>query len=84
MRPRTTRRRLPTIAAIYWHRVSASAAFWSSSTSLATVIGWRIAADAGAGGVFAIDPLWPGLFVSFAVLAAMHAVGSRRAAEATA
>jgi hypothetical protein len=41
---------LPTIAAIYWDRVSAGAAFWSSSTSLATVIGWRIAADAGAGG----------------------------------
>ena len=59
---------LPTIAAIYWHRLPAGAAFWSSSMSLATVIGWRIAADAGAGGIFAIDPLWPGLLVSFAVL----------------
>ena len=75
---------LPTIAAIYWDRVSAGAAFWSSSTSLATVIGWRIAADAGAGGVFSIDPLWPGLLVSFAVLAVMQAVGPRRAAEAAA
>ena len=75
---------LPTIAAIYWARVSAGAAFWSSSTSLATVIGWRIAADAGAGGVFSIDPLWPGLLVSSAVLVAMHAVGPRRAAEAAA
>jgi SSS family solute:Na+ symporter len=75
---------LPTIAAIYWARVSAGAAFWSSSTSLATVIGWRIAADAGAGGVFSIDPLWPGLLVSFAVLAVMHAGGPRRAAEAAA
>jgi SSS family solute:Na+ symporter len=59
---------LPTIAAIYWDRVPASAAFWSSSTSLATVIGWRIAADAGMGGVFSIDPLWPGLLVSATVL----------------
>ena len=42
---------LPTIAAIYWDRVPASAAFWSSSLSLATVIGWRVAADAGLGGI---------------------------------
>jgi SSS family solute:Na+ symporter len=62
---------LPTIAAIYWNRVPASAAFWSSSTSLATVIGWRIAADAGMGGMFAIDPLWPGLAVSAVVLVAL-------------
>jgi len=75
---------LPTIAAIYWNRVPASAAFWSSSLSLATVIGWRIAADAGAGGVFAIDPLWPGLLVSLAVLIVMQALGPRRAAEAAA
>jgi SSS family solute:Na+ symporter len=76
---------LPTVAAIYWNRVSASAAFWSSSLSLATVIGWRLAADAGAGGVFAIDPLWPGLLVSLAVLVAMQvALGPKRVAEASA
>jgi SSS family solute:Na+ symporter len=75
---------LPTMAAIYWDRLSAGAAFWSSSTSLATVIGWRLAADAGAGGVFAIDPLWPGLLVSIVVLVAMHAVGPKRTAEAAA
>jgi SSS family solute:Na+ symporter len=75
---------LPTMAAIYWDRLSAGAAFWSSSTSLATVIGWRLAADAGAGGVFRIDPLWPGLLVSIVVLVAMHAVGPKRTAEAAA
>jgi SSS family solute:Na+ symporter len=75
---------LPTMAAIYWDRLSAGAAFWSSSTSLATVIGWRLAADAGAGGVFGIDPLWPGLLVSIVVLVAMHAVGPKRTAEAAA
>jgi hypothetical protein len=64
--------------------VSAGAAFWSSSTSLATVIGWRIAADAGAGGVFSLDPLWPGLLVSIAVLAVMHVAGPKRIAEAAA
>lgn len=65
---------LPTIAAIYWDRVPASAAFWSITLSLATVIGWRIAADAGMGGVFTIDPLWPGLLVSATLLLALMAL----------
>jgi SSS family solute:Na+ symporter len=69
---------LPTIAAIYWNHVPAGAAFWSSSTSLATVIGWRIAADAGLGGVFSIDPLWPGLLVSATVLLALTVFRSRQ------
>jgi SSS family solute:Na+ symporter len=55
---------LPTIAALWTDRVPASAAFWSTSASLVTVVAWRVAADAGAGGIFAIDPLWPGLAVS--------------------
>ncbi len=73
---------LPTIAAIYWDHVPARAAFWSSSTSLATVIGWRIAADAGLGGPFNIDPLWPGLLVSAAVLLTLTVSRSRRVAKA--
>lgn len=75
---------LPTIAALYWDRVSASAAFWSIAASLATVIGWRIAADTGAGGIFVIDPLWPGLLVSAMVLIALTAAGSRGTAKAAA
>jgi SSS family solute:Na+ symporter len=51
---------LPTIAALWSDRVPARAAFWSTLASLATVIAWRVAADAGVGGIFAIDPLWPG------------------------
>ena len=48
---------LPTIAALSTATACpASAAFWSTSASLATVIGWRIAADAGAGGIFADRP----------------------------
>ena len=73
---------LPTIAALYWGRVPAGAAFWSITASLATVIGWRIAADAGIGGPFAIDPLWPGLLVSVLVLLTLTASGARRIARA--
>ena len=75
---------LPTIAAIYWGRIPASAAFWSISASLATVVGWRIAEDAGAGGPFTIDPLWPGLAVSVLVLAAITAFHSRRVGKVVA
>jgi len=75
---------LPTIAAIYWDRVPASAAFWSITASLATVIGWRLAADAGLGGVFVVDPLWPGLAVSVAVLLMLTVGRARRVAGAAA
>jgi solute:Na+ symporter, SSS family len=75
---------LPTIAALYWNRVPASAAFWSTSVSLVTVIGWRVAADAGLEGPFAIDPLWPGLLVSALLLSLLTAFGERRTAGAAA
>ena len=75
---------LPTIAALFSYRVSASAAFWSIAASLAAVMGWRIAADAGLGGAFTIDPLWPGLLVSALVLASFMAFGPRRLARAAA
>jgi SSS family solute:Na+ symporter len=75
---------LPTIAAIYWDRVPAGAAFWSIGASLATVIVWRVAADAGLGGWFAIDPLWPGLLVSVVLLLALTAFGPRHVAKAAA
>ncbi len=71
---------LPTVAALYGNRVPASAAFWSIGASLVTVIGWRIAADAGSGGIFAIDPLWPGLAVSAVLLVVLTALQPRRAA----
>ena len=75
---------LPTIAAIYWNHVPAGAAFWSISASLATVIGWRLAADAGVGGLFSIDPLWPGLLVSASLLLVLTAARLRRIARAAA
>jgi Na+/pantothenate symporter len=75
---------LPTILAIYGCRVPASAAFWSTGASLATVIGWRIAADAGANGIFSVDPLWPGLVVSAVLLCVLTAMHPWRASRASA
>ncbi len=71
---------LPTVLAIGTRRVGAFAAFWSICLSLTTVIGWRAAASAGAGGVFAIDPLWPGLAVSAVSLLVLQSVAIRRRA----
>ena len=71
---------LPTIAAIYFRRVTATAAFWSIILSLLTVIGWRLASDLGLGGPFGIDPLWPGLLVSATSLLLIQAL--RRPATA--
>jgi SSS family solute:Na+ symporter len=75
---------LPTVAALYGNRVPAGAAFWSIGASLATVVVWRLAADAGAGGIFAIDPLWPGLAVSAVLITALTLAGRPRAAGASA
>jgi SSS family solute:Na+ symporter len=75
---------LPTMAALYFSRVPERAAFWSTTASLVTVIGWRIAADASSSGIFAIDPLWPGLGVSALLLAGLTALDPRRAAGAAA
>jgi len=68
---------LPTVLALYTKRVPPSAAFWSTVASLTTVIGWRIAADAGAAGIFALDPLWPGLAVSALLIFGLTAVRAR-------
>lgn len=56
---------LPTMMAMYAKRTDANAAFWSITLSLITVIGWKLAAQAGWEGVFQQEPLWPGLVVSF-------------------
>jgi len=75
---------LPTIAALYGSRVPAGAAFWSIGASLVTVIAWRIAADTGAGGLFTLDPLWPGLAVSAVLLVALTLASRERPARASA
>jgi SSS family solute:Na+ symporter len=63
---------LPSIAMIYFARVNSAAAFWSISLSLFTVIAWYSASQLEIGGPFEIDPLWPGLIVSFVVFTALN------------
>jgi SSS family solute:Na+ symporter len=55
---------LPTLVAVYGRRANPDAAFWSIVLSLATVVAWYLAAQAGLKGIFLIEPLWPGLAVS--------------------
>lgn len=58
---------LPSIAMVYFDRVSKGAAFWSISCALATVVAWYTASQFSAAAALDIDPLWPGLLVSFVV-----------------
>ncbi|MEL7568201.1 MAG: sodium:solute symporter family protein, partial [Dehalobacterium sp.] len=54
----------PTIAALYWKKANASAAFWSMTASLATVLFWYIGGTYAWAPMFSLDPVWPGLIVS--------------------
>jgi SSS family solute:Na+ symporter len=58
---------LPTMIAMYRGDGDASAAFWSILASLVTVVGWKIASELNVAGAMDIEPLWPGLAVSFLV-----------------
>lgn len=58
---------LPSIAMVYFKRVSKAAAFWSTSCSLAIVIAWYALSQFSDLPVFQLSPLWPGLLVSFLV-----------------
>lgn len=60
---------IPTIAMVVQVRVNTSAAFWSITLSLMTVIGWYIGAKLKLAPIFSIESLWPGLLVSAAVFA---------------
>lgn len=63
---------VPTMLALFFKRSDPRAAFWSISLSLSTVILWKIAASTGLHGVFAIEPLWPGLTVSLLTFLIIH------------
>lgn len=56
---------VPTFAIVMQDKVNSDAAFWSITLSLITVIGWYIASTLELASVFTIDPVWPGLLVSF-------------------
>lgn len=65
---------VPSIAMVYARRVSKSAAFWSISCSLATVVAWYIGAELGVSPFVNIDPLWPGLAVSIVLFGLISAL----------
>lgn len=67
---------LPTIAIMYFSRTNKSAAFWSISLSLLTVLTWYVAPHFTIAPVFAVNPLWPGLIVSWVVFFSMNRRGS--------
>ncbi len=63
---------VPTIAIVLVAKLSKSAAFWSTTLSLSTVIAWYIASNFSTAAIFSLDPLWPGLLVSITVFAALQ------------
>lgn len=68
---------VPTMAALFMKKTNSNAAFWSIALSLSTVIVWKIAASSGMTGIFSIEPLWPGLTVSFLTYLLLHGLSSR-------
>ena len=68
---------VPTIAALIMKKTDSAAAFWSISLSLITVIIWKVAAGSGINGIFSVEPLWPGLTVSFVIYLFVHGVSTR-------
>lgn len=62
---------LPSIAMMYFKRVNKPAAFWSITCSLTVVVSWYAGARLSAAPLFDIDPLWPGITVSFLVFGVM-------------
>ena len=58
---------LPSIAMVYFEQVSKNAAFWSICCALGVVVAWYGIAQFSEAGLFALDPLWPGLIVSVGV-----------------
>lgn len=66
---------LPSVVMIYASKVNANAAFWSISLSLLTVLFWYGAAELSSSRIAEIDPLWPGLLVSFSVFILLSKTG---------
>lgn len=69
---------LPTMAMVVQKKLNASAAFWSITLSLAVVIVWFAASMLELHPVFAIDPLWPGLAVSFILFFGINGLSGAR------
>lgn len=69
---------LPSVAMVYSWRVSNAAAFWSSAMALATVVLWYAASQIEGSWFSGIDPLWPGLTVSFVLFFLLRSKGLAR------
>ena len=68
---------LPSVAMVYFKRASKTAAFWSMSCALLVVVGWYAVSQFTETGLFALDPLWPGLVVSFLVFTLLGRMQTR-------
>ena len=62
---------LPTVVGLFWKRASSKAAVGSMVTALVIVMLWFVMGEAGAGGIFTLDPLWPGFLGSAVVFFAI-------------
>ncbi len=60
---------IPTMAAFLWKRGNAATGTWSMLGSLIVVVGWYMGQHFHPGGIFELDPVWPGLFVSAGIFA---------------
>jgi len=70
---------VPTIAMMTLKTINTSAAFWSISLALLTVIGWYVASVMDLAPLFHNDPLWPGLAVSVVVFFGMSLMAKKQA-----
>lgn len=72
----------PTLGAFFWKRATAHGAFWSMSLSLVTVLIWYMGKHLVTGSVlFSIDPVWPGLLVSFSLFSTLSLWDSKALPE---
>ena len=72
---------IPTFFGFFWKRGSISAAFYSMTFSLLTVIVWYMGRSMGWGSIFNIDALWPGLGVSAVLFFAISVLRGQKAEE---
>jgi SSS family solute:Na+ symporter len=68
---------VPTIAMVTLKNINTTAAFWSITLALITVIGWYGASAMDLAPIFATDPLWPGLLASFLVFSGITLAGRK-------
>jgi SSS family solute:Na+ symporter len=68
---------VPTIAMVTLKNINTTAAFWSITLALVTVVGWYGASAMNLAPIFGTDPLWPGLLVSVLVFSGITVAGRK-------